>query len=236
MRNVIKAALMALVVTLGAPVEYVQAQMWVPHDRVGETEKNARGWTLANQASELQWTGAHSARAEFSVVVARTELAWNRLWAELSRSPPDTFDSDNQIAIAVFLDLRRTGGFAVNIGTIEDGPVFYTVNVTEKIPAPEAMVTQALTTPYVIRIVPHSDRPVMIRRADAAAGNIYLADTEFEIADVWFKQLRAELQEAQQDNRHLHDIIGEAQRQIEQLQREQRERCEPCSVLPTAGD
>jgi len=59
MRNVIKAALMALVVTLGAPVEYVQAQMWVPHDRVGETEKNARGWTLANQASELQWTGAH---------------------------------------------------------------------------------------------------------------------------------------------------------------------------------
>ena len=170
------------------------------------------------------------------MVVARTELALNRLWAELSRLPPDTFDSDNQIAIAVFLGLRRTGGFAVNIGTIEDGPVFYTVNVTEKIPAPEALVTQALTTPYVIRIVPHSDRPVMIRRADAAAGNIYLADTEFEIADVWFKQLRAELQEAQQDNRHLHDIIGEAQRQIEQLQREQRERCEPCSVLPTAGD
>ena len=236
MQNGIKAAFIALVVTLGAPVEYVQAQIWVPHDRVSESKENARGWTLANQASELEWTGAHSTRAEFSVVVARTELAWNRLWAELSRSPPVTFDSDNQIAIAVFLGLRRTGGFAVNISTTEDGPVFYTVNVTEKKPAPEAMVTQALTTPYVIRIVPHSDRPVMIQRADAAAGNIYLADTEFEIADAWIRQLWAELQEAQQDNRHLHDIIDEAQRQIEQLQREQRERCEPCGVLPTEGD
>ena len=236
MQNGIKAAFIALVVTLGAPVEYVQAQIWVPHDRVSKSKENARGWTLANQASELEWTGAHSTRAEFSVVVARTELAWNRLWAELSRSPPVTFDSDNQIVIAVFLGLRRTGGFAVNISTTEDGPVFYTVNVTENKPAPEAMVTQALTTPYVIRIVPHSDRPVMIQCADAAAGNIYLADTEFEIADAWIRQLWAELQEAQQDNRHLHDIIDEAQRQIEQLQRGQRERCEPCGVLPTEGD
>ena len=266
MQNGIKAAFIALVVTLGAPVEYVQAQIWVPHDRVSKSKENARGWTLANQASELEWTGAHSTRAEFSVVVARTELAWNRLWAELSRSPPVTFDSDNQIVIAVFLGLRRTGGFAVNISTTEDGPVFYTVNtqaefsvvvartelawnrlwaelsrsppVTETVnkPAPEAMVTQALTTPYVIRIVPHSDRPVMIQCADAAAGNIYLADTEFEIADAWIRQLWAELQEAQQDNRHLHDIIDEAQRQIEQLQRGQRERCEPCGVLPTEGD
>lgn len=236
MQNVIKAALLALVVTLGAPLEYAQAHMWVPQDRVGESPIIARGWTLVNQSSELEWAGAQSPRTEFSVVVARSELAWNRLWAELSQSPPVAFDGDNQIAIAVFLGLRRTGGFAVNFGAIEDGPVFYTVNVTEKKPAPEAFVTQALTTPYIIRIVPYSDRPVMFRRADVAAGNIYLADTEFEIADAWIRQLWTELQETQQDNLHLHDIINEAQRQIEQLQREQRERCEPCGVLPTEGD
>jgi len=246
MQNVIKAALLAIVVTLGvvtlgvvtlgAPVEYVQAQIWVPQDRIGESRVIAHGWTLVNQSNELEWAGAHSPRAEFAVVVARSELAWNRLWAELSQTPPVALDSDNQIGIAVFHGLRRTGGFAVNITTVEDGPVFYTVNVTEKKPAPEAIVTQALTTPYVIRIVPHSDRPVMFRRADVAAGNIYLADTEFEIADAWIRQLWTELQQAQQDSLRLHDIIDEAERQIEQLQREKWDRCQPCGVLPTEGD
>ena len=97
-------------------------------------------------------------------------------------------------------------------------------------------MTQALTTPYVIRIVPYSNRPVLIQCVDDAAGNIFVANTELKIADAWIRRLSAELQEAQQDTRHLHDIINEAQRQIEQLYREQKERCELCNVVPTEGD
>ncbi|MDP7345090.1 MAG: hypothetical protein QF767_17400, partial [Alphaproteobacteria bacterium] len=46
---------------------------------------------LAAQESDgetLEWSGAHSSRAEYSVAVVRSEEAWRELWAELSKSPP----------------------------------------------------------------------------------------------------------------------------------------------------
>jgi len=95
MQNVVKAALLALVVMISAPLEYAQAHMWVPHDRHSESKIIARGWTLGNQSDELEWAGAQSARTEFSVVVVCSKLTWSRLWAELSQSPPVAIDIDN---------------------------------------------------------------------------------------------------------------------------------------------
>ncbi|MDP6474461.1 MAG: protease complex subunit PrcB family protein [Alphaproteobacteria bacterium] len=190
---------------------------------------------LAAQESDgetLEWSGAHSSRAEYSVVVARGEEAWRELWAGLSKSPPVALDSDSQIAIAVFLGMRRTGGFAVEITAVEDGPVFYTVDVGEIKPAPGAMVTQALTAPYVIRILPHSDRPLMFRWADAASGQVHTTEAELEITAAWVTDLWQALQEARQENQQLKYIVDEAERQIEQLHRELRERCDPCGVTP----
>jgi hypothetical protein len=191
---------------------------------------------LAAQESDgetLEWSGAHSSRAEYSVAVLRSEEAWRELWAELSKSPPVALDSEKQIAIAVFLGMRRTGGFAVEITAVEDGPVFYSVDVGEIKPAPGAMVTQALTAPYVIRIVPHSDRPLMFRRAHAAPANVHTTNAELEITEAWVTELWQALQEARQENQQLKYIIDEAKRQIEQLHREQRERCDPGGITPS---
>ncbi len=191
---------------------------------------------LAAQESDgetLEWSGAHSSRAEYSVAVVRSEEAWRELWAELSKSPPVALDSEKQIAIAVFLGMRRTGGFAVEITAVEDGPVFYSVDVGEIKPAPGAMVTQALTAPYVIRIVPHSDRPLMFRRAHAAPANVHTTNAELEITEAWVTELWQALQEARQENQQLKYIIDEAKRQIEQLHREQRERCDPGGITPS---
>ncbi len=191
---------------------------------------------LAAQESDgetLEWSGAHSSRAEYSVAVVRSEEAWRELWAELSKSPPVALDSEKQIAIAVFLGMRRTGGFAVEITAVEDGPVFYSVDVGEIKPAPGAMVTQALTAPYVIRIVPHSDRPLMFRRAHAAPANVHTTNAELEITEAWVTELWQALQEARQENKQLKYIIDEAKRQIEQLHREQRERCDPGGITPS---
>ena len=191
---------------------------------------------LAAQESDgetLEWSGAHSSRAEYSVAVLRSEEAWRELWAELSKSPPVALDSEKQIAIAVFLGMRRTGGFAVEITAVEDGPVFYSVDVGEIKPAPGAMVTQALTAPYVIRIVPHSDRPLMFRRAHAAPANVHTTNAELEITEAWVTELWQALQEARQENKQLKYIIDEAKRQIEQLHREQRERCDPGGITPS---
>jgi hypothetical protein len=181
----------------------------------------------------LEWSGGQSSRAEFSVVVARGEAEWQALWAALSQSPPVALDSENQIAIAVFLGMRRTGGFAVEIAAVEDGPVFYTIDVKEKKPAPGAMVTQALTTPYVVRILPLSDRPVIFRRTDTAQGQIRSTDAEFETAETWLMDMWTALQEAQGQNERLREFIDETRRRIEELQRELRERCDPGGIAPS---
>lgn len=190
-------------------------------------------FVLAVPAMAEEWSGAHSSHAEFSAVVARTETEWRDLWADLSQSPPAALDSENQMGIAVFLGVRRTGGFAVRISAVEDGPVFFIVDVAENKPAEGAMVTQALTTPFIIRVVPKSDRPVAFRRAGAAAEHFFMPDREFERAQNWIVELWDTLQEARDKNQQLNYIIEEDRRQIEQLYRELRERCQPCGYVPS---
>lgn len=79
---------------------------------------------------------------------ARTNLAASRL-----------------IRRANFLGLRNTGGYAVAvISAAPEGDQFVVV-WSEARPAPGAIVIQALTDPYVVRVIPHTTLPVTFRQS-----------------------------------------------------------------------
>lgn len=73
------------------------------------------------------------------------------------------------MAIVVFLGERRTGGYAVEITGVEKQPVGLIVSTRETSPPPGAMVTQALTQPWALALVPASDQPVKVRSATRPA-------------------------------------------------------------------
>ena len=58
-----------------------------------------------------EWSGTFSPYQNFSAKVIRETDSWSKLWAELGRPPPQGFQAGRHIALAVFLGLRRTGGY-----------------------------------------------------------------------------------------------------------------------------
>jgi hypothetical protein len=86
---------------------------------------------------------------------------WNRLWAEINalRLGPAAaphVDFTWQAAVGVFLGIKPTGGWAVSVteARLLDGTLYVTAHVTE--PAAGTLVTQALTQPYSLVVIPRA--------------------------------------------------------------------------------
>jgi hypothetical protein len=101
--------------------------------------------------------------ASFAVAIARTPDAWRRLWADLGRAPPTALDTTSQMAVAVFLGLRRTGGYGVEITSVGYEGTRLVVRYAERRPAAGSFVPQMLTTPYVVKVLARTDGDVVFR-------------------------------------------------------------------------
>lgn len=128
------------------------------------------------------------------MVVARTPSAWRALWDGIGRPPPVEFDASRGIAAAVFLGQRRTGGYGITIESLERRGAFMVVRFKEVRPAPDAMVTQALTSPYLVRLIPKSELPIAFERADAVGGGLFVPDPEARVLEDRLENLRKELE------------------------------------------
>jgi hypothetical protein len=65
--------------------------------------------------------------------------------------------------VAIQLGGRRTGGFSVEVlrTQVQEGKLI--VEYRETAPEPGMMVTQELTEPWIVAIIPRSDLPVVFR-------------------------------------------------------------------------
>jgi hypothetical protein len=112
-------------------------------------------------------SSTNSGVQEQRVAVARDARAWRALWSEHSglqvpdASAPEV-DFDAEMAVVLFLGSRPTGGYAVSIDSIERGPEGLVVHATESAPAPDAMTTQALTSPMHAVAVPSCEGDVTL--------------------------------------------------------------------------
>ncbi|MEQ8964221.1 MAG: protease complex subunit PrcB family protein [Azospirillaceae bacterium] len=108
------------------------------------------------------WSGVQSAAAADLRMVARDERDWGILWQLVGEPAPGPLP-DGAMALGVFLSVRPTGGHSVDIVDVAPGDEAVTVTWQETTPAPDAVVSQALSAPYTILLVRPSDAPVVFR-------------------------------------------------------------------------
>lgn len=114
-----------------------------------------------------QWTGQYGGTAQPSDRVVRGAGDWSALWQQLGCEAPRPLAVRTEMAVAVFIGERRTGGYRAEVvGTRLDGGNIL-IEYRELAPAPDQMVTQALTSPWLVLVLPASERPVVVRKVPA---------------------------------------------------------------------
>ncbi|MEJ7576457.1 MAG: protease complex subunit PrcB family protein [Pyrinomonadaceae bacterium] len=95
--------------------------------------------------------GNHSSIEGGFVVVARDAETYRELRALDAKLPEQTTDFfKTNAVVAAFLGERNTGGYSVNVRQAEGG----VVSVTASVPAKGGIVTQVITSPFKIVVVP----------------------------------------------------------------------------------
>jgi hypothetical protein len=115
------------------------------------------------------WSGTDGGEKSHAVRTLMTNDAWDSFWRNVGREKPRALNTANEMAIAIFMGERRTGGFGVTIDTVRAQSGKLLVRYQETAPSPDMMVTQALTAPWAVAIVPRSDLPVAVEKSPSAA-------------------------------------------------------------------
>lgn len=132
-------------------------------------------WVIAAALSQLLQVGmttiaqgSSSAIDEARQVVARNVAEWRELWTlHGNPGPLPVVDFSSEMAVAVFLGTRPTGGYAVEVlGYRRDGESVV-VEYAERAPDPERLVTQALTAPFHVITMPRHEGAVRFRNVTA---------------------------------------------------------------------
>lgn len=114
-----------------------------------------------------QWSGAYGGQAAFAVRKLDS-AAWGAFWEQVGREKPRELDPAREMAVVVFLGQRNTGGYSIEIASVRAEEKRLVVEYRESAPSPDMMVTQALTAPWAIAIVPRSGLPVTAQKLPAS--------------------------------------------------------------------
>ncbi len=115
--------------------------------------------------------GSRSGIAEAAQIVVRDQAEWASLWqkhSSVDANPPapPAIDFGKELVAAVFLGQKPTGGYAVEIVSVERSNGQLTVGLRETSPAPGAIATQAFTQAFhIVRIAIEGTPAVRFRRA-----------------------------------------------------------------------
>jgi|GEM_PF-2564223 len=114
-----------------------------------------------------QWRGQYEGGTEFFAQIITTQERWSRIWSMVNRAEPQKLDAEREMAVFIEIGKRPTGGYkaAVISANVVDGKLV--VEYTDGKPSPDAYVTQAVTQPWVIAIVPKSSLPVVYKNVEA---------------------------------------------------------------------
>ena len=129
---------------------------------------------MGKELESRVWNGNYGGSDETSEMAIMTPGEWERLLAWIEEEPPVSlrFDDSKDMAVAIFLGTRLTGGYRIVLLSVKEEAGVYVVNYIES--EPGGLVTQALTTPYMITLLPKTDMKVTFRKWDHRL--IYLAN------------------------------------------------------------
>jgi hypothetical protein len=126
----------------------------VPVD-VGTFRPPARDVPFEIVARGQQAVGVTSPAYQMLRTPEELVTAWNRAHGSALQAPPlPGVDFERETLLAVFLGQKPTGGYGADVRgvTLEGGDLF--IDLIEASPGPGAMVTQALTSPWLLMRVP----------------------------------------------------------------------------------
>ena len=112
-----------------------------------------------------EWKGYHCGYTEPARLVIETEVEWKEVWEkvvafQIPKPKLPEVDFETEMIIAVFMGEQRTGGYSIDITRIIKEEEEIVVQVEEKYPDPDLLVTMALTQPYHIVVVKSSPLPI----------------------------------------------------------------------------
>lgn len=107
--------------------------------------------------------GSFSSVTTRSFLVVKDAAAWATLLASLQPArPPDPVTFPSEMAVAVLMGERPTGGYRVRIlrvGTRDGG---FEIEAVEEQPHPTCPVTLALTRPFAVIALARTDLPMSV--------------------------------------------------------------------------
>ncbi|MBI4668925.1 MAG: protease complex subunit PrcB family protein [Elusimicrobia bacterium] len=108
----------------------------------------------------MEWKEMMGGPEEPGQMVMRDSETWKNLWSKFGVEKAPAVDFEKQMAVAVFLGMKATGGFALEITKIEKKKKKLIIWLKETKPSSGAFVIQAFTSPYHIKIINRCDLPV----------------------------------------------------------------------------
>ena len=99
---------------------------------------------------------------------ARNASEWSALWNEhtapmMPRPAPPSVDLQKEMVVCVALGERPTAGYAIKIDRAEREGQRLVIEAHEEKPAPDAIVPQVITHPYVMAATPRIEGEVELR-------------------------------------------------------------------------
>ena len=114
-------------------------------------------------AATNEWRDTYGGPNTEGWATATTQDEWAALWEPLGIDPPAAF-GDGLVGIGVFLGLRNSGGFGIVIDSQDNEGGTFVVRYSEVAPGPEAIVTMALTAPYVIWTIANPSLRIVVEK------------------------------------------------------------------------
>lgn len=168
----LRPALPALALTLC--VALLAGCEWSASLLTGESPAWGSGTASAEQTpgigGQFEWQGQQAEVQGRAFAVARTGEEWQALWSRTAMQPPGPLPQ-GWMAVAVFAGTRQTGGYGVEVVSMDavaqtGAPDRLRVSYRIQPPPGDAMVTQALTSPWAIRIFPARQGEVQFVETD----------------------------------------------------------------------
>jgi len=100
------------------------------------------------------------------VIVGLTQ-EWENLWKDMfpssgSRPELPRVDFTKYDVLAIFAGSKKTGGYWLEPVGVRDDSGLVVFELNEHYPAPDCVVTQAFTQPYLVVGIPKSDKPIKV--------------------------------------------------------------------------
>ena len=107
------------------------------------------------------WQGSATKALERQTAGRQEEPAWQEIWTRIGQPAPYALPT-NTLAVAVFVGQKRSGGYSVEFLDVREDAAKRIVTYRIKRPRLDESVTQALTSPYAVRLLQVTEKPMTL--------------------------------------------------------------------------